>query len=72
MAGSSKRTVTFVPEVPTRPDLSDTGYGPGATYTVVLRATLPPAATGSNFDVTLTATSVGYCNTVASRGTCLR
>jgi hypothetical protein len=27
---------TFVPEIPTRPDLSDTGYLPGATYTVVV------------------------------------
>ncbi|MHC4470729.1 MAG: Ig-like domain-containing domain [Planctomycetota bacterium] len=30
--------VTFVPEIPTRPDLSDTGYVPGATYTVVVPA----------------------------------
>ncbi len=30
--------ITFVPEIPTRPDLSDTGYTPGATYSVVIPA----------------------------------
>lgn len=35
---SYRDVVTFVPDVPSRPDLSDTGYQPGATYTVVLPA----------------------------------
>ena len=35
---SINRTVTFVPEVPTKEDFSDTGYRAGSTYTVVLPA----------------------------------
>jgi len=38
MDHTQARTVTFVPEVPTRLDLSDSGYQPGATYTVVVPA----------------------------------
>jgi len=33
---SQGQMVTFIPEVPTRLDLSDSGYQPGATYTVVV------------------------------------